>query len=263
MYDVSSKVALVTGGASGIGAETARLLAAKGAAVAVADINANTGVANAEGIKAAGGEAIHLPLDVSSVSSWEETMVAIQEHFGGLHVLVNGAGIELVRKIEDTSLADFRKVMAVNLDGVFLGIKYAIPAMRDTQQSMGGGSIINISSVAGIQGHMRQIAYAGSKGGVRLMTKAAAAEAAQYGYNVRINSVHPGTIETPMVQGMIAHRNEEGQKAALEKIRQMHPIGRLGQPIDIANAILFLASDASSFMTGSEVVVDGGMTATG
>ncbi len=136
MYDVSSKVALVTGGASGIGAETARLLAAKGAAVAVADIDVNAGVANAEDIKAAGGEAIHLPLDVSSESSWEKTMAAVQEHFDGLHVLVNGAGIELVRKIEDTSLADFRKVMAVNLDGVFLGIKFAIPAMRDTQQSM-------------------------------------------------------------------------------------------------------------------------------
>ncbi|MBV40917.1 MAG: 3-beta hydroxysteroid dehydrogenase, partial [Rhodospirillaceae bacterium] len=118
MYDVGGKVALVTGSASGIGAETARLLTAKGAAVAVADIDVNAGVANAEDIKAAGGEAIHLPLDVSSESSWEKTMAAVQEHFDGLHVLVNGAGIELVRKIEDTSLADFRKVMAVNLDGV-------------------------------------------------------------------------------------------------------------------------------------------------
>ena len=263
MYDVSGKVALVTGGASGIGAETARLLAAKGAAVAIADINAEAGAANAKDINAAGGEAVYLPLDVSSESAWEATMAAVLEKFGGLHILVNGAGIELVRKIADTSLADFQKVMAVNLDGVFLGIKYAMTAMRDTKQGPGGGSIINISSVAGIQGHMRQIAYAGSKGGVRLMTKAAAAEAAQYGYDVRVNSVHPGTIETPMVQGMIAHRDEAGQKAAIEKIRQMHPIGRLGQPIDIANAILFLASDASGFMTGSEVVVGGGMTATG
>ncbi len=262
-YDVSGKVALVTGGASGIGAETARLLAAKGAVVAVADINAEGAAENAKAISDAGGGALHVPLDVSSETAWEQAIAAVMERFAGLHILVNGAGIELVRKIADTSLADFRKVMAVNLDGVFLGIKYAMPAMRDSVQGLGGGSIINISSVAGIQGHMRQIAYAGSKGGVRLMTKAAAAEAAHYGYNVRINSVHPGTIITPMVQDMVAHHDEEGQRAALEKIRQLHPIGRLGQPIDIANAILFLASDASSFMTGSEVVVDGGMTATG
>jgi NAD(P)-dependent dehydrogenase (short-subunit alcohol dehydrogenase family) len=258
-YDLSGKVAIVTGGASGIGAETARLLAAKGAAVAVADINAEAGAANAAMIEAAGGRAAFFPLDVTSEASWETAVGAVLAQFGGLHILLNGAGIELVAKIPDTSLADFQKVMAVNLDGVFLGLKYAMPAMREA----GGGSIINISSIAGIRGYMRQIAYCASKGGVRLMTKAAAAEAAHYGYNVRINSVHPGTIETPMVKALVAHRDAAGQAAAMEKMRQMHPIGRLGQPIDIANAILFLASDASSFMTGAEIVVDGGITATG
>ena len=257
-YNLAGKVALVTGGASGIGAETARLLAAQGAAVAIADINGEAGAANAAMIEEAGGRAAYIPLDVTDEASWQAAVRSVVDRFGGLHVLLNGAGIELVAKIGDTSLADFRKVMAVNLDGVFLGIKYAMPAMRDS----GGGSIINISSIAGIRGYMRQIAYCGSKGGVRLMTKAAAAEAAHYGFNVRVNSVHPGTIETPMVQDMVAHRDEDGQKAAMEKMRQMHPIGRLGQPIDIANAILFLASDASSFMTGAEIVVDGGITAT-
>lgn len=258
-YELTGKVALVTGGASGIGAETARLLAARGAAVAVGDINAAAGAANVAIIEEAGGRAAYLPLDVTSEASWEATVAAVVERFGGLHILLNGAGIELVAKIPDTSLADFQKVMAVNLDGVFLGIKYAMPAMRDS----GGGSIINISSIAGIRGYMRQIAYCASKGGVRLMTKAAAAEAAHYGYDVRVNSVHPGTIETPMVAALVAHRDEEGQSAAMEKMRQMHPIGRLGQPIDIANAVLFLASDASSFMTGAELVIDGGITATG
>ena len=258
IYDLAGKTALITGGASGIGAESARLLAAQGAAVAIADVDGEAGAANAAMIRDAGGQAAFFPLDVTDEAAWEATVQAVAERFGGLHILLNGAGIELVRKIVDTSLADFRKVMAVNLDGVFLGIKHAMPAMRDS----GGGSIINISSIAGLRGYMRQIAYCGSKGGVCLMTKAAAIEAAHYGYNVRVNSVHPGTIETPMVQSMVAHRDEDGQKAAMEKMRQMHPIGRLGHPIDIANAILFLASDASGFMTGAEIVVDGGMTAT-
>jgi len=257
-YDVSGKVALVTGGASGIGAETARLLAANGASVVVADINAERGEATAAAIRAAGGQSAYVSLNVTSEASWEAAVGKAVEQFGGLHIVVNGAGIELTAKIADTSLEDFHRVMAVNVDGVFLGIKHAMPALRDS----GGGSIINISSIAGIRGYSRQIAYVASKGAVRLMTKAAATEAAYYGFNVRVNSVHPGVIDTPMVQGMMAHHDEERQKAAMEKMRQMHPLGRVGQPIDIANAILFLASDASSFMTGSEVVVDGGITAT-
>lgn len=258
-YELNGKVALVTGAASGIGAETARLLAAKGAAVAVADVNVTAGEAVATAIGKAGGQAKFITLDVTSERSWEAAIGAAVETFGGLHVLVNGAGIEIMAKIADTSLDDFHKVMAVNVDGVFLGIKHAMPVLRDS----GGGSIINISSIAGIRGYNRQLAYVASKGAVRLMTKAAAAEAAYYGFNVRVNSVHPGAIDTPMVHGMLAHHDDVGREAGMEKMRQMHPIGRMGQPIDIANAILFLASEASSFMTGSEVVVDGGITATG
>ena len=259
VYDVSGKVALVTGGASGIGEETARLLASRGANVIVADINIEGAAGNVAAIEAAGGQAIAVALDVTSEASWEAALTTAQERFGGLHILVNCAGIEFVAQISKTSLVDFKKVMSVNVDGVFLGMKYSLPLMRDS----GGGSIINISSIAGLQGFVRQSAYVASKGAVRLLTKAVAAEAAQYGYNVRVNSVHPGAIDTPMVRSMIAHHDEAGRKVALAKFRDQHPIGRMGQAIDIANAILFLASDASSFMTGSEVVVDGGITAAG
>ena len=253
MYDVSGKVALVTGGASGIGAETARLLAAKGAAVAIADINAEAGAANAKDINAAGGEAVYLPLDVSSESAWEATMAAVLEKFGGLHILVNGAGIELVRKIADTSLADFQKVMAVNLDGVFLGIKYAMTAMRDTKQGPGGGSIINISSIYGIVGSHAGSAYHSSKGAVRTFTKSAAIQCADD--RIRVNSVHPGFVDTPLTAN--THADPELMAPRLNAT----PLGRFGTAEDIAMGCLFLASDESAWMTGSELVIDGGMLA--
>mgnify|MGYP003964044787 CR=1 FL=1 len=253
MYDVSGKVALVTGGASGIGAETARLLAAKGAAVAIADINAEAGAANAKDINAAGGEAVYLPLDVSSESAWEATMAAVLEKFGGLHILVNGAGIELVRKIADTSLADFQKVMAVNLDGVFLGIKYAMTAMRDTKQGPGGGSIINISSIYGIVGSHAGSAYHSSKGAVRTFTKSAAIQCAAD--RIRVNSVHPGFVDTPLTAN--THADPELMAPRLNAT----PLGRFGTAEDIAMGCLFLASDESAWMTGSELVIDGGMLA--
>ncbi|MDP6344580.1 MAG: glucose 1-dehydrogenase [Alphaproteobacteria bacterium] len=256
MAELRDKVALITGGASGIGRETACLFAAQGARVAVADIDEGGGAETVARIAAAGGAAAFFPLDVADEAAWEATVPAVVERFGGLQVLVNGAGIELVRKIPDTSLADFRRVTAINLDGTFLGTKLGMTAMRQG----GGGAIVNISSVAGINGQIRQIAYCASKGAVRLLTKAAAMEAAHYGYNVRVNSVHPGTIETPMVHGMVAHHDEAGQRAAMEKLRQMQPAGRLGQPIDVAKVILFLASDAADFITGAEIVVDGGLT---
>ncbi|MFP6772930.1 MAG: SDR family NAD(P)-dependent oxidoreductase [Alphaproteobacteria bacterium] len=224
-YDVSGKVALVTGGASGIGAETARLLARNGAAVVVADINGAGGGEVVAAIEAAGGRAVFADLDVTSETAWDAAVGLAVERFGGLHIVLNGAGIEITAKISDTSLENFHKIMAVNVDGVFLGIKHTMPVIRDS----GGGSIINISSIAGIRGYTRQIAYAGSKGAVRMMTKAAA-EAAYYGFNVRVNSVHPGAIDTPMVQGMMAHHDGEKQKVVMEKMRRMHPLGRLTSP---------------------------------
>jgi NAD(P)-dependent dehydrogenase (short-subunit alcohol dehydrogenase family) len=256
--DLSGKVAMVTGGASGIGRETSQVLAANGAAVAVADLNVEGGAETVQLIENDGGQGAFVALDVTSEEAWETATSQVIDRFGGLDVLVNGAGIEEVKTIADSSLADFRRINAVNLDGVFLGVKYGMAAMRER----GGGSIINISSIAGLRGYMRQAAYCASKGGVRLLTKAAAMEAAHYGYNVRVNSVHPGSIMTPMVDGMISYdNNEERRQKRLQTLTNMHPIGRMGEPRDIADAILFLASDSSSFMTGSEVVVDGGVTA--
>jgi 3(or 17)beta-hydroxysteroid dehydrogenase len=256
--DLSGKVAMITGGASGIGRETALVMAANGASVVAADVDVSGGTETVQMIENDGGQAAFVALDVTSESAWEEAIAQTIDRFGGLDILVNGAGIEEVKTIADSSLADFRRINAVNLDGVFLGVKYGMAAMRER----GGGSIINISSIAGLRGYMRQTSYCASKGGVRLLTKAAAMEAAHYGYNVRINSVHPGSVMTPMVDGMVSYdNNEERRQKRLQTLTDMHPIGRMGAPRDIADAILFLASDSSSFMTGSEVVVDGGITA--
>jgi len=255
--DFSEKVAIVTGGASGIGRETAQALAKCGGKVAIADINQSGAEQVAAEIAEAGGEALAVPLDVADEASWQAAVEAVVAHFGRLDILVNSAGVELMKSIADTSLEDFRWLMAINVDGVFLGIKYALPAMRDS----GGGAIVNISSVAGINGYARQAAYCASKGGVRLLTKATAIEAATHGYNVRVNSVHPGVIDTPMARQFLEDKSAEQAEMTWQTLTNMHPIGRMGTVSDIANAILFLASDLSAFMTGAELVVDGGITA--
>jgi len=255
--DFSGKVAIITGGASGIGRETAEALAKRGGKVAIADINAAGAEQVTAAIVAAGGDALAVPLDVADDGSWRAAVDAVTTRFGRLDILVNGAGVELMKSIADTSVEEFRWLMTINVDGVFLGIKYALPAMRDS----GGGAIINISSVAGINGYARQSAYCASKGGVRLLTKAAAIEAATGGYNVRINSVHPGVIDTPMARKFLEDKTPEQAEMTWQTLTNMHPIGRMGAASDIANAILFLASDLSSFMTGAELVVDGGITA--
>lgn len=255
--DLSGRAALVTGAGSGIGRKTATLLAEAGAAVACTDVNAATAQETARMIEGAGGRAMALAHDVVDEAQWADAVKATVDAFGGLHIMVNNAGIELVKTIEDISTADFRRVMDINVLGVFLGIQACADAMHDS----GGGSIINLSSVAGLIGAPRQAAYCASKGAVRLMTKATALELAGAGKKVRVNSVHPGIIETPMMQDLIDGVPEDQREARIRQMHTRHPIGRLGQPLDIANAILFLASDMSDFMTGSEVVVDGGMTA--
>lgn len=257
--DVTGKVALVTGGSSGIGRETAMTLARAGARVAIADINAENGAETVATLEGLGSEAVFVSLDVADEAAWEQAVETVVGRFGRLDILVNAAGIELVRTLSETSLADFRRVMAVNLDGVFLGTKYGVEAMSKS----GGGSIINISSIAGIRGYSKQSAYCASKGGVRLLTKAAATEAAQNGLNVRINSVHPGVIDTAMTRGMFGSRDDDARQKTWNRLAELAPIGRVGEPSDIANMILYLASDASSFVTGAEMVVDGGITATG
>ncbi|MDP1739274.1 MAG: glucose 1-dehydrogenase [Caulobacter sp.] len=259
MNDLDGRVALVTGGAQGIGAATARALAAAGAKVVVSDIGDGTAVADAVG----GAYVRH---DVTVEADWIAAVAFAREAFGGLDILVNNAGIFWMKPIVETALEDFRRMQQINVEGVFLGLKHAIPAIAERAQRWdGGGSIINLSSVAGLVGQAGGLAYNASKGAVRLMTKSAALECARDRLKIRVNSVHPGIIDTPMMAGAaaaISERTGEGSNSTLERFAQSHPLGRLGRDTDIANAIVFLASDKAAFMTGSEVVVDGGMTAT-
>ncbi|WP_416898962.1 MAG: SDR family NAD(P)-dependent oxidoreductase [Minwuia sp.] len=255
--DLSGRAAMVTGAGSGIGRRTAHVLAEAGASVACTDVNAASAQETATAIQEAGGQAISVAHDVVDEAQWAAAVKATTDAFGNLRIMVNNAGIELVKTIDQISTADFRRVMDINVLGVFLGIQ----ACADVMHESGGGSIINLSSVAGLIGAPRQAAYCASKGAVRLMTKATALELAGSGRKVRVNSVHPGIIETPMMNDLIMGVPEDQREARIAQMHARHPIGRLGQPTDIANAILFLASDMSDFMTGSEVVVDGGMTA--
>ena len=251
METLKGKVVLITGAASGIGAEAARLLAAHGAKIVAADLDEAGARRSAA---QTGGHAI--AMDVVSEADWARAMADTVAVYGGLDVLVNCAGIELVRSIAETTLQDWRRVMSVNLDGVFLGTRAAIAAMAGR-----GGSIVNISSVAGINGFSRQAAYCASKGGVRLLSKAAAVECAEAGLAIRVNSIHPGIIDTPMARGILGSADAAMRPGIEAGWIKMHPMGRLGGAIDVAQCILFLASDASAFVTGTELVVDGGLTA--
>jgi len=252
---VAGKIAMVTGAASGIGHATAFMLAREGARVIATDVDEDAVGKVAAGIAGEGGEAAGIRLDVTREEDWRAVMDATLERFGGLDVLVNNAGIAFNKSVLETSLNEWRRLMSVNLDGVFLGTRFGIELMART----GGGSIINLSSVYGMVGGIGVAAYCASKGGVRVFTKAAALECAEVGNNVRVNSVHPGFIETPMVNDAIINSpNPEGRRKVIEY--QM-ALKRMGEPADVAAAILYLASDESSFTTGSELVVDGGMTA--
>jgi len=249
---LEGKVALVTGGASGTGAATARLYAAEGAKVAIVDINDNLGRGVADGIDGS----LYLHLDTTNEAEWRSVVSETLARFGRLDILVNAAGISgrlpgtaNPPKLEEQDLENWNMVMNVNSTGIFLGMKHVIPAMR----AAGGGSIVNISSIYGIVGSPHSVAYHASKGSVRLSTKAAALQYAAE--NIRVNSVHPGFVTSPMTQLM--HDDPELSKPRLDKT----PLGRFGLPEDIANGCLFLASDESGWMTGAELVIDGGMTA--
>jgi NAD(P)-dependent dehydrogenase (short-subunit alcohol dehydrogenase family) len=250
---VQDKVALVTGGASGLGAESCRRLAREGAKVVLTDLAAQAGQAVADEIAAAGGTALFLEQNVTDEACWGEVVQAALDRFGRLDVLVNSAGVGRGLPILETTFEAWREIVAINLDGTFLGVKAAAPAMV----AAGRGSIINLSSILGKVGQPGAAAYCASKGGVALMTKAVALELAPLG--VRVNSVHPGYIETPMVTSFL--RESENENELRDMIVSRHAMGRLGIPREIADAIVFLASDESSFMTGSELVVDGGYTA--
>ncbi|MBV1915443.1 MAG: glucose 1-dehydrogenase [Pseudomonadales bacterium] len=254
MARLENKVALVSGGASGLGQAQCLVMAREGASVVVTDINLEGAQAVADEIKASGGNAIALHQDVTQEERWQEVIASVIEQYGKLDILVNNAGIGAGGNAEDCTLEDWRLVMSVNLDAVFLGTKHAIRAMKQT----GGGSIINISSIMGLIGAAGSGAYNASKGGVKLLTKSSALYCANAGYGIRVNSVHPGYVYTPLVQRFFDGPDGE---AAHQNLIDLHPIGRLGQPEDIANGVLYLASDESSFVTGSELVIDGGYTA--
>lgn len=255
MGRVAGKVALVTGAGLGLGRASSILLAAEGAKLVVSDIDEGLAGNTAAKIVKAGGEALALRHDVSKPEDWTAVMAAIERRFGRLEVLVNNAGIAIARNIEDTSLAEWRRTMAVNLDGVFLGCQAGIRLMKQS----GGGSIINLSSIDGIIGEAELAAYCASKGGVRTLTKAVAVHCAEKRYGIRCNSIHPGYIWTPQTENYLRDLGTLDQEKA--KALSRHPIGFLGEPNDIAYMVLYLASDESKFVTGSEMVVDGGYLA--
>src|SRR5215212_5236905 len=253
---LEDKVVLISGGASGIGAETARLVLREGGKAVLADRDEAKGRALAAEL---GTSATFVPLDVTDEPAWQKAVATTVETYGGLHGLLNAAGIGVRNSIEDCSLADYRRVNDINSLGTFLGCKTAIPAMKQTIGQQGGGSIVNISSVLGLRGASYAMAYCASKGAVRALTKNVAMHCAQLKYGIRCNSVHPGYIDTPM----IAQRLDQpvGNMSGRQWLEDLHPIGRLGRAEEVAAMILFLLSDESSFSTGSEFVCDGGLTA--
>lgn len=265
MNSVVGKVAIVTGGGSGIGKASCELLAEEGARVLVTDIDIQSAQDVADSIISLGGEAIAVKHDVSLEENWEEVMALTSRQFKKLDILVNNAGIGCSKNICDLSLADWRTTQQINLDGVFLGTRSAVDLMVENQSSC---SIVNISSTLGLRGSggrtaeigavpgVNQAAYCASKGGVTIFTKAAAVEYARLGYNIRVNSIHPGYV-------MAEHNppfNDE-QKSLLAKFTQLVPMGRYAECREIAKGVLFLASEDSSYMTGSELVIDGGFSA--
>ncbi|HZZ63802.1 MAG TPA: glucose 1-dehydrogenase [Roseiarcus sp.] len=249
MGRLAGKTALITGAASGIGRATAVLFHAEGAKVAAADRN-EAGLAD---VKAFAD--LVLSQDVTDEGRWREVVDAVVDAFGRLDILVNSAGIAFKGNIETATLDEWRKTQAVNVEGTFLGCREAIRAMRQT----GGGSIVNLSSVAGIIGDAQSTAYCASKGAVRLLTKSAALHCGRAGYKIRLNSVHPSFADTPMVQELIA--SAKHPERMREGLMRAAPMGRMGRAEEVAQAILYLASDESSFTTGAEIVVDGGLTA--
>ena len=253
MARLAGKVALITGAAGGQGTEEAELFVREGAAVMLTDIDQPRGEALAKRLSEAGGRALFRVHDASSEAQWQDIVAATMAAFGGLHILVNNAGTIARQGIVDTSLAAWNRTLAVNLTGPLLGMKHAAPAIRDTVAKGGGGSIVNISSTAGLTAH-DDAAYTASKWGLRGLTKTAVLQFAPW--NIRVNSIHPGQIaETGFFQS--------GSEAFAAAARAAIPAGRQGLPRECAELVLFLASDEASFISGAEIAIDGGYTAAG
>lgn len=249
---LEGKAAFITGGASGLGRAMAQAFAREGARIAIADIDREGGAAVARQIGAA---ALFLAHDVTSEEQWIANLAAAKRDFGRLDILVNNAGIGTRGNVESTTLAEWRRIHAVNLEGPFLGCKHAIPLLA----AAGGGAIINVSSVAGLIGARDSAAYCASKGGLRLLTKSVAMHCAHRKNSIRCNSIHPVYTDTPMVGQMLAEARQP--EKMLEAMKAMIPLGRLGTPEELAQMAVFLASDESAFVTGAEFVFDGGYTA--
>lgn len=249
---VAGKTALITGAGLGLGRASALLLAQQGAHVICTDITQADVEETVRLITEAGGSARAMLHDVSQPDDWDRVSASVAAREGFLDILVNNAGIAPTGTIETADLAQWQRCMAVNSDGVFLGCKHAVALMKQK----GGGSIINLSSIDGIIGEADLVAYCASKGAVRTLTKSVAVHCAEQGYGIRCNSIHPGYIWTPQTQNYFAALGQPEAERARAQSR--HPIGRLGKPDDIAYMVLYLASDESTFVTGSEMVVDGG-----
>lgn len=257
------KVAMVTGGSGGIGAATVRHLSREGAKVVIADLHRESGEALAQDINNKGGDAYFVQLNVTREDEWVAAIDTVVGRYGGLDVLVNNAGIYLGKAFEETSLSDWNTICAVNLTGVILGTKHSLDALRQRAKSTAqGSSIINMSSIAGIRGSSVDPLYSLTKGGITTFTKSMAIEFGRKGYRIRVNSVHPHSVQTEMTTRHLSGDNSEAAaNDAYRSAAMLLPIQRMAIPEDIAAAVAFLASDESGFMTGSSVVIDGGASA--
>lgn len=250
---LNNKVALVTGGASGIGEAICIRFAEEGAKVIVADINHAQGEILAQKL---GNHATYIPLDVTQPEQWQQAIEQILNRYGSLDILINNAGIGIPGNVESCSLEDWRLTQAINNDGVFMGCQEAIKVMKEN-----GGCIINVSSIEGIIGEPTLAAYNASKGAVRIFTKSAALHCAHHDYNIRINSLHPGYVSTPMVSKAISAFSAAEAQEFKQRVLSNIPLKRMARPEEIAGAALFLASDDANYMTGAELIIDGGYTA--
>jgi NAD(P)-dependent dehydrogenase (short-subunit alcohol dehydrogenase family) len=267
MNRLDGKVALISGAARGIGGETAQLMAKAGAKVVVADVLDERGRQTAGAINAAGGQAEYVHVDVTKEEDWTAAVNLATSKFGKLDILVNNAGVFIGKGIEEISMDEWNKLVAVNMTGVFLGTRIAAPALRDSGKSSEHGSaIVNLASIAGIVGSQLDPLYSMTKGGVTLFTKSAALEFGRKGYRIRVNSIHPGIIQTDMGEQTFVARAQRTGSNDTTTVRQVVtdsvPWGRMGVPMDIAKGVVFLASDDAGYMTGAGLIVDGGLTAT-
>jgi 3(or 17)beta-hydroxysteroid dehydrogenase len=265
-FALDDRIALVTGAGRGIGAAVAKSLAAAGATVHLAELSRERAETVAAEIRTSGGKAEIIGLDVTRTESWDAALATIARTSGQLDILVNNVGITISKSVEETTLADWRLMMTVNLEAPFIGVKAALPLMKESaKRTPFGGSIINMSSVSGIVGTPNLSCYTATKAGLRYFSKSAAIEFARLGYRLRVNTVHPGLIEGASADALFKESIRNGQYKDMDEARTAwtarFPANRMGRQQDIGGAVVYLASDQSSFMTGAEMVIDGGLSA--